>query len=166
MLVHLSSTKPPYPVKLGQFRLILIRRSGRYPAAAKLGSGTPGICRRREDCAGDERRRPGRRTIRMRWALDAHGRVLLTEKLAHQNREGIPERTVHTLLDQTPGTGASGQNQTDGTDSRASHRDCFVAPLLAMTAFWWSLRAKRSNLRTAGRYQTSDPYHSHVRLSK
>src|ERR1700730_2647953 len=29
---------------------------------------------------------------------------------------------------------ASGRNQTDDSRHRASHRDCFVAPLLAMTA--------------------------------
>jgi hypothetical protein len=32
--------------------------------------------------------------------------------------------------------GASGRNQTDDSRRRASHRDCFVAPLLAMTAIW------------------------------
>jgi ABC-type dipeptide/oligopeptide/nickel transport system permease subunit len=31
---------------------------------------------------------------------------------------------------------ASGRNQTDDSRHRASHRDCFVAPLLAMTAIW------------------------------
>src|SRR4029077_20461770 len=30
----------------------------------------------------------------------------------------------------------SGRNQTDDSRHRASRRDCFVAPLLAMTAIW------------------------------
>jgi hypothetical protein len=41
----------------------------------------------------------------------------------------------------------SGRNQTDDSRHRASHRDCFVAPLLAMTAIWGVIASEAKQSR-------------------
>jgi hypothetical protein len=66
---------------------------------------------------------------------------------ASPSRSANPYIRRYTLAFRAPSGSARKVNAVfDGRRERDRQRDCFVAPLLAMTRLIWSLRAQRSNL--------------------
>ncbi len=58
-----------------------------------------------------------------------------------------PSTPISPLSSAGPKPSASGRNQTDDSRHRASHRDCFVAPLLAMTVIWGVIASEAKQSR-------------------